>query len=125
MTMQGPRVERVAKELQHEIAKILQGEIKDPRLGFVTVTRVDLSKDLRHAKVFFSCLGSEEERKLSQEALDHSAAYVRGLVKKRFRLKIIPELVFRFDQGIERSIDMGIRLDRLSTPEEPPQEPRA
>ncbi len=123
--MQGPRIERVAKELQHEIAKILQGEIKDPRLGFVTVTQVDLSKDLRHAKVFFSCLGSEEERKLSQEALDHSAAYVRGLVKKRFRLKIIPELVFRFDQGIERSIDMGARLDQLGAPEEPPQEPKA
>lgn len=116
--MQGPRIERVAKELQHEIAKILQGEIKDPRLGFVTVTQVDLSKDLRHAKVFFSCLGSEEERRLSQEALDHSAAYVRSLVKKRFRLKIIPQLTFCFDLGIERSIDMGKRLDRLATPED-------
>lgn len=123
--MQGPRIERVAKELQHEIAKILQGEIKDPRLGFVTVTQVDLSKDLRHAKVFFSCLGSEEERRLSQEALDHSAAYVRSLVKKRFRLKIIPQLTFCFDHGIERSIDMGKRLDRLATPEDFSEKPKA
>lgn len=107
---------RLGHQLQQEIAAIIQRELKDPRLGFVTITKVELSGDLSHAKVGYSCLGSPDERMKSQEALDHSAGFIRGLVKKRFRLKIIPELVFRYDASIEQAISMASKLDDLKQP---------
>ena len=109
----GTRVERLAQQFQQEIATIIHRELKDPRLGFVTITRVELSKDLRHAKVYFSCLGEAAERHRSQEALDHSAAFVYGLVKKRFRLKAIPGIEFRYDASIEDSVSLAETFDRL------------
>lgn len=95
---------------------IQRGELKDPRLGFVTITRVELSNDLSHAKVFFSCLGSQEELERSQEAFDHSAKFIRSLIKRRFRLKIIPEIVFRYDETIATSIEISEKLDQLKYP---------
>ena len=113
MTMMPPRTARLAHQLQQEIATIIHQELKDPRLGFVTITRVELSKDLRHAKVLFSCLGEAEERARSQEALDHSTRFVYGLLKKRLRLKIIPELLFRYDESIAGSITLSETFERL------------
>ena len=114
--MRTSRPGRLGHQLQQEIALIIQREVKDPRLGFVTITRVELSSDLSHAKVFFSCLGDEEAVRRSHEALDHSAKFVRGLIKKRFRLKIIPEIVFRYDYAIEGSIRMQETLEQLRIP---------
>ena len=114
--MQQTRMERLAHELQQEIAVIIHQELKDPRLGFITITRMELSKDLRYAKVLFSCLGSEEERARSQEALDRSAGFIHGLLKKRFRLKVIPELAFRYDASIAGSIALSETLERLQQP---------
>ena len=111
--MQGPRIDRLAHQFQQEIAMILQREFKDPRLGFVTVTRVILSKDVSHATVLFSCLGDAKERQRSQEALDHSAGYIRGLIKKRFRLKIIPAIQFQYDESIEGSIALSETFEQL------------
>ena len=110
------RIERVEQELRQEIAQIIHRELKDPRLGFVTITRMEVSRDLRHAKVLFSCLGGETERRSSQEALDHSAKFIHGLLKRRFRLKIIPELQFRYDASIEGSITLSETLDKLKSP---------
>ena len=118
--MQTTRVERLAQQLQQEIAMIIHRELKDPQLGFVTITRVELSKDLRHAKVLFSCLGGQEERDSSQKALERSARFIHGLVKKRFRLKVIPEIQFRYDASIEGSIELSETFERLKRP---PSEP--
>jgi len=104
---------RLNHQLQREIALIIQRELKDPRLGFVTITKVELSGDLSHAKVGYSCLGDEAERARSQEALDHSVGFIRGLVKKRLRIKIIPELVFRYDDTIAQALDIAAKLDQL------------
>ena len=112
--MQHARIERLTHGLQQEIAMIIHQELKDPRLGFVTITRMELSKDLRYAKVLFSCLGGEGERERSQEALDHSAGFIHGLLKKRFRLKVVPELVFRYDASIVGSIALSETLERLT-----------
>jgi ribosome-binding factor A len=112
--MQNTRLERVAQHIQQEVAMIIHQELKDPRLGFVTITRLELSKDLRYAKVSFSCLGGAEERTRCQEALDHSARFVHGLLKKRLRLKVIPEILFRYDVSIEEAIAMSETLDRLA-----------
>ena len=99
--MQGTRMARLGRQFQQEIAMIIHQELKDPFLGFVTITRVELSKDLRHAKVLYSCLGDAAERARSQDALDRSARFIYGLLKKRFHLKAIPELAFRYDASIE------------------------
>jgi len=114
--MQGSRTERLAHQFQQEIAMILQREFKDPRLGFVTVTHVHLSKDLSMARVSFSCLGDAKERERSQEALDHAAGFIRGLIKKRFRLKTIPVLQFQYDESIARSIAMEDTFEQLKRP---------
>ncbi len=122
--MQGPRIARLAGQLQQEIAMIVQQELKDPGVGFVTITRVELSKDIRNAKVLFSCLGGVEERERSQAVLGRSAGYIRGLIKKRFRLKVIPNLTFRYDPSIEGSIELSDVFNRLKqeTGEAPSEE---
>lgn len=112
--MRPSRSVRIAHQLQQEIALIIQRELKDPGLGFVTITRVELSNDLHHAKVFFSCLGDAEELARSQRALDHSTSFVRGLITKRFRLKVIPQIAFRYDETIKEAISMSEQLDRLN-----------
>jgi len=111
--MYGVRKGRISQQLQQEIAIILQRELKDPRLGFVTITKVELSNDLSHAKIGYSCLGSAEEQARSQEGLDRAVGFIRGLVKKRLRLKIIPELVFRYDDSIAQALDLAAKLDQL------------
>jgi ribosome-binding factor A len=114
------RLGRLQRQLQQEIATIIHRELKDPRLGFVTITKVELSSDLSHAKVHYSCLGPATQRTHSQEALDHATGFIRGLVKKRLRLKIIPELVFRYDETIAQAIDLAAKLDQLrSSPKTP------
>ena len=112
------RTDRLSQQLQQEIASIVQFELKDPHIGFVTITKVALSKDLSHAKVGFSCLGDERAREQAQASLDRASGYVRSLVKKRLRLKIIPEIVFRFDESVAHSIALSAKLDELK---EPPQ----
>jgi len=114
--MQGSRIERLAHQFQQEIAMIIQRELKDPRLGFVTITKVQLSNDLSHAKVSFSCLGDAQVRQRSQEALDHSTGFIRGLIKKRFRLKIIPVIQFQYDESIAGSIALEETFERLRRP---------
>lgn len=111
--MQKARIDRLAHEMQQEVALIIHRELKDPRLGFVTITRMELSKDLRYAKVFFSCLGGDAERARSQDALDCSVGFVHGLLKKRFRIKVIPEIKFRYDESITGSLELSRTLDQL------------
>ncbi|MGE5553197.1 MAG: 30S ribosome-binding factor RbfA [Betaproteobacteria bacterium] len=100
--MAGPtRVERLADQARIEISDILR-KMKDPRIGFVSVTEVQSSPDLRHLKVFVSILGSEEERERTMEALDHARGYVRTELGNRIRLRHTPEVVFKYDPSLER-----------------------
>ena len=117
--MQTVRKDRVSQALQQEIASIVQFELKDPGVGFLTITKVELSSDLTRAKVGFSCLGDAQERSRAQEALDRAAKYVRRLIKKRLPLKIIPEIVFRFDESVAQSIAISAKLDELKIPPTP------
>jgi len=118
------RQHRLSQHLQQEIAMIIHRELKDPRLGFVTITRIELSSDLRHAKIGYSCLGDEEARQRSQQALEHGTGFIRGLVKKRLRLKIIPELVFRYDETIQQALEIAAKLDQLKAEHVPSPSPR-
>ena len=102
------RSQRLSILLREEIADILMRRVKDPRLGFVTVTDVELSEDLKIARVFVSVL-KEEERTLTLEILNSARGLIRSEVSKRVRVKFIPTIEFKIDSSIER----GDRIDRL------------
>ena len=103
------RPERVAEQVRIEIAEILQRELKDPRIGLATCTRVSVSGDLGVAKVYVSVLGNSEEQKNTMAALEHAAGYVRRLLSQRLGLRSSPEVRFAYDPSVEYSI----RLDEL------------
>jgi ribosome-binding factor A len=87
--------------MREEIATFLANDVKDPRiLGLVTVTAVEVSRDLRHAKVFVSVLGSESQRSATFEGLDGVAAHLRGRVGRALRLRVAPEIEFRNDESV-------------------------
>ena len=109
----GIRADRVQRQLKKEISRILQEELKDPRIGFVTVTRIELTGDLRHAKVYFSILGDEENQKSGEEGIQRAAGYIRKLIGQRIPLRYVPELSFRLDRSIEYSIELEKTFERL------------
>ncbi len=98
------RIERVAEAVKEEVAQILQRELKDPRVGFVTVTRVKVSPDLSHATVYFSLLAKGVAREQTESGLKSAQGYIRRLLGGRLRLRVTPELDFRIDPSVEESI---------------------
>jgi ribosome-binding factor A len=103
------RPQRIALQIQHEISLMLSRDMKDRRVGFVTVTGVQMSPDLRHAKIFISLMGSDEEKKESLETLDHATGWIRHELGQRVRMKFVPDIIFLTDT----SQDYGDRIDRL------------
>lgn len=103
------RSDRVSGELVKELSQIIQHEMKDPRLGFVSITRVEVAKDLRHANVFVSVMGSESEKEKTIEALTSGAGFIRTLVSKRMKMRITPDFTFKLDDSIE----YGARIQEL------------
>jgi ribosome-binding factor A len=97
------RAARVKEAMKKEISDILQREIKDPGIGFVTLTDVEVSKDLRYVNVYVSVYGSEESKKESMEALERAKGFIRTEIGKRIRLRHTPEISFHFDDSMERS----------------------
>ena len=109
------RIQRVNSLIRQEISELLQRQVKDPRLGnFVAVTEVSLSSDLRYAKVFVSCIGSEEEKQAALSGLAAASGFLRNQLAKRLRLRHIPELSFRWDDSIERGDHLLQLIDRVS-----------
>jgi ribosome-binding factor A len=94
------RPDRVAEAIREEVATILAEGTRDPRIGFVTVTSVELTRDLRHAKVFVSVLGTDEEKAATLEGLAAIAPTMRGRIGRALRLRLAPELVFKADQSV-------------------------
>ena len=101
--MQGKRLERVNQLIKEEISLLLQQELKDPRLGFVTVTEVDVTPDLRHAKVYVSVLGPEEQWASSLRALQSAKGFVWSWLRRNLDLRVTPEIVFRPDRSMEHA----------------------
>lgn len=108
-----PRYQKVAQAIKEEVSNIIHDELKDPRLGFITVTDVELTEDLRFAKIFFSVLGSKEEQKKSKKALDSALGFVRKLIGERIRLRFVPEIIFREDKSSEYSSKIQKVLDEI------------
>lgn len=110
------RSDRIADIIKEEISTMLvMAEVKDPRIGFVTITKVALSEDLRTAKVFFSVMGTEEERESSRLGLQSASGYIRHELIKRLKLKCTPEIIFKYDDSIEYSSRINEILKGLKT----------
>jgi ribosome-binding factor A len=97
---QGSRPDRVADQLRAEIAELLGREVHDPGIGFVTLTRVQVSPDLQSARVFYTALGDETARRNTGRALDRAVPFMRRQIGRRLRLKRVPELTFIYDASI-------------------------
>ncbi len=97
------RTDRVAEALQALVAELLLREIKDPRIGLVTITGVKISPDLRHARIYFSRLGGESERAQSLKGLTSAAGFIRSQVARQLKLRVAPEIVFEFDPSLEQA----------------------
>ena len=102
------RTQRVADQIQRELAELLRTEVKDPRIGLITLTGVEVSPDYAHAKVFFTSLDAEHLKAI-ETGLKRAAGFLRHELGQRIRLHTIPELHFVYDASVER----GVRLSRL------------
>ena len=111
------RVEKVQELMKQEISKIILQELKDPRIGFVTVTEVELTKDLRSAKVFVSLMGNEQQMKDCWTGLNSSLGYIRREVGQRIRLRCTPELTFHLDKSLDYSAHIQELLMKIKREE--------
>lgn len=114
--MSSRRVERVNHTMREEIANLLLREVKDPRIALVNVTAVDVSPDLRHAQVYFSCLGGEEQRAAAQVGLDRASGFLRAQLSKRLQLRHTPDLRFVADSSAERGEHLVNLLRQVAPP---------
>jgi len=112
------RTDRIAGEMQKEIADLIRNTIKDPRLpGLVSVTAVRVTKDLRYAKVYVSVFGNEQEKKDALQALKHAAGFVRHEIGQRIQLRYTPEIQFVLDDSIEHGMHISGLIDKTMHPE--------
>jgi ribosome-binding factor A len=108
-------IERVNSLIRHEISELLQRQVKDPRLGnFISVTAVDTSSDMRHAKVFVSRLEGQEEKNETLGVLASAAGFFRKELATRLKLRRVPELDFQWDDSLERGDHLLQLIDRFS-----------
>ena len=106
------RMRRVNESVRHVLSEALP-ELKDPRVGFVTVPGVETSPDLRHARVFVSVLGSERKRERSLAALQAAHAFLQARLARELRMKRTPQLSFEYDPSVERGVRLGQLIDEL------------
>lgn len=107
--MRPRRSERLANLLKQEVSNIIQTELKDPRIGFVTITYVEVSEDLRRANIYVSLFGNPEQMQASVTGLDNAQGFIRGKIGQRLKLRYTPEICFKVD----RSICYGARIEKL------------
>jgi ribosome-binding factor A len=103
------RSDKVAEAIHEIVSGLLVKGLKDPRIGFVTITGVKVSDDIRHATIFYTVMGSDEVKKATFHGLNSAVGFIRKEVGKELRLRFAPELIFKYDESIE----YGNRIDRL------------
>ena len=113
-----PRTRRVGEQLQRELATLIRDEINDPRLGMVSVSAVEVSRDLSHAKVYFSTLGGHDDAAVSLRVLEGAAGFLRRLLGQHLNMRHVPQLHFKQDNTLEQGarlsalIDSAVRADK-------------
>ena len=119
--MTAPRRARIADQIQRELAEVIRLELRDPRIGMVTITGIEMSRDQSHAKVFFTVLGAESAADTALEGLQRASGFLRTELARRLSTRTVPDLHFEHDVSIER----GARLSRLiDEAVKPPPAPR-
>lgn len=113
MSVPGRRQERLADQIRSEVARMITEDLKDPRIGFATVTRAEVSADLAHARILVSVLGSPEAQQKSLEGLTSAAGYIRREVTHRLGLRRAPEVAFQLDHGPEDAARIEGLLGKL------------
>lgn len=115
MAKEYSRTQRIGDQMQRELARMIQREIKDPRLGLVTLTGIEVSRDLSHARVFFTVMGQDDDAQkiaFNQEILNESAGYLRMLLGKSLKLRTIPQLHFHYDESVSRGAHLSALIER-------------
>lgn len=107
------RHEKVAEEIKREVSLIIQEELHDPRLGFTTITHVELTPDLRFARIFFSVYGDEKQWKDTRAGLEHASGFIRRTLGEHLNLRFVPEIVFKSDHSSEYSIIIEQQLEQI------------
>jgi ribosome-binding factor A len=120
--MTSTRAERLAGLIRAEASEIIQRGLKDPRIGFVSITDVVVSPDLRHAKIYVSVLGDEDVKRRTMEGLTRATGHIRSELGARLAIRFVPEVLFRLDESIERGARITTLLREVTEEEsrEPP-----
>jgi ribosome-binding factor A len=105
------RHDRVQAQIKEIASNIILFQLKDPRVGFVTITRVDLSSDMRVAKIYYSVLGSDVDTKLTARAIGHARGHVQREIAKRVRLRFAPIITFELDESPRKGIELANLID--------------
>lgn len=114
MAKEYSRTQRIGDQMQRELAQMIPREVKDPRLGFVTITAIDVSRDVGHAKVFITLMGENDADKieLNLDVLNDAAGYLRMLLGKSMKLRSVPQLHFHYDESISRGAHLSALIER-------------
>lgn len=112
------RTNRVAEQIKKELGIVIQREMKDPRIGFITVTGVEVTNDLSQAKIYISVLGSDEQRQESIKALEKAQGFLRSEIGSRIQMRHVPELIFKLDHSIEYGNKIESIISKLKSGEE-------
>jgi ribosome-binding factor A len=111
--MSSQRPGRVQEAIRQEASKIIQVEMRDPRIGFITVTKVDLTDDLRYARIYFSILGEKKDKRKALAGLNSAKGYIKGLLADRIKLRFMPEIAFAIDESLEHTKHIYDILDQI------------
>lgn len=106
-----PRSRRIAEQIQRELSDIIRTELKDPRVGMITIIDVEVTRDQSHAKVFFTSLGDPSKVVDAAMGLQHAAGFLRSELAHRMKLRIVPQLTFQYDESVERGIHLSQLID--------------
>lgn len=118
------RTDRVAQALQRELAALIHAELKDPRIGLITLSGAQVSRDLSHAKIFFTTLQDDPaQRQDIAHALNHAAGFLRHLVGQRIRMRVVPTLHFVYDESVAHGARMSALIDQAIASDQPPKDP--
>ncbi len=117
--MQGKRIERIAELIKQSLGQNILTKIRDPRLGFITVTHVDITPDLRYAKVFYSVLGDEKIKKSTSVALDRARGFLQKELAHEIKMRVTPILQFQYDDSLEQNLKIEQILRKIHDEESP------
>ncbi len=106
------RNERIAQQIQRELADLLRTEVKDPRIGMVTITDVEVSRDHAHARVYYTAMGDEKERAEIAKGLNRASGFVHSQLFHRLQLRVVPQIHFEYDSSIERGMHLSDLIDK-------------